>query len=96
MYYIYVIKNQYNKIYIGYTFDLEKRLKRHNGELPNKKTSFTSKNKGCWKYIYIEKTENKKIAIIREKYLKSYRGRLSIKKIINGLVDPPANRRADF
>jgi len=83
MYYTYVIKNEKNKIYIGNTNDLEKRKKRHNKILPNKKTSFTSKNKGQWEYLHIEKFETRKEAVIREKQLKSYQGRLFIKNKYN-------------
>ncbi len=51
MFYVYVIKNELsNKIYIGQTADLEKRLKRHNGELPVKKKGLLIKTKasGYW------------------------------------------------
>jgi putative endonuclease len=77
----------YNKekdaIYIGQTADLENRLLRHNGVLKNKKTSFTSKNSGCWKLIYEESFESRSAAIKREKELKSCQGRAFIKNLIN-------------
>ena len=80
MYYTYVIKNDKNKIYIGHTDNLEKRIKRHNKILPTKKSSYTFKNKGEWTYLYIEKFMTRKEAIIRERQLKSYQGRLFIKR----------------
>jgi putative endonuclease len=83
MYYTYVIKNEKDKIYIGQTNNLAKRIKRHNRVLPNKKNSFTSKNKGQWEYLHIEKFKIRKEAIFREKQLKSYQGRLSIKNKYN-------------
>jgi len=52
MFTTYVIFNENNKIYIGQTSDLEKRMKRHNGMLKSKKKSFTSKNKGIWSGIF--------------------------------------------
>ena len=85
MYYVYVIQNKRSeKTYIGYTAHLKKRLLRHNNILPNKKTSYTSKNKGKWKVVYKERYNIKQDAIKREKELKSYRGRQYIKKIITG------------
>ena len=73
--YTYVIYNQeVDKFYIGQTNNLEKRLARHNNKLPNKKTSFTSKNKGVWQLVYQEQYLNRAQTIKREKYLKSYRG----------------------
>jgi predicted GIY-YIG superfamily endonuclease len=79
-YYVYVIQNNKGKIYIGQTSNLEKRLLRHNQILASKKISYTYKNKsGDWKLIYKEMINNRKEAIIREKYLKSHHGRDEIK-----------------
>ncbi len=83
MFWVYVIINNKDKIYIGQTSNLENRLNRHNGFLSNKKTSYTSKNKGLWKIIYQEKYFTRKEALLREKYLKSHVGRQLIR---NGLV----------
>lgn len=80
MFTTYVIQNSESSvIYIGQTADLDKRLKRHNGLLPNKATSFTSRNKGTWKLIYSEVFSTRKEAMKREKELKSSRGRTFIK-----------------
>lgn len=76
MFSVYAIYNRVrNKIYIGYTLDLEKRIKRHNGILKNNKKAFTSKNKGKWELIYTEQLPTRKDAIKKEKELKSYKGR---------------------
>ncbi|MFA5197649.1 MAG: GIY-YIG nuclease family protein [Patescibacteria group bacterium] len=82
MYCVYAIKNEWNKIYIGQTSDLEERLKRHNGILKNKKSSYTHKNKGTWILFYKEELPTRKEAMAREKYLKTYRGRIFLKNLL--------------
>ncbi len=69
-----------NKIYIGHTDNLKKRLQRHNKELPSKNSSFTSKNNGKWFLIYKEEFQTRKEATKREKELKSYQGRRFIRE----------------
>jgi len=82
MFFAYVVKNQNNgKIYVGHTINLEDRLKRHNHLLPNKSKSYTSKNRGRWLLVYKEWFTTRKEAIVREKQLKSFRGREFIKKL---------------
>ena len=79
MFTVYVLYSEkYNKIYIGYTSNIEQRFLSHN-ELS--KTGYTVKYRP-WKIIYTEKFENKKEAIQREKQLKSSRGRNFIRKEI--------------
>ncbi|MDP2649769.1 MAG: GIY-YIG nuclease family protein [bacterium] len=81
MYYIYALYNrEYNKIYIGQTEDLEERLKLHRKKIFA--NSFTSRFDGDWNLIYKEIAENRKQALLREKQLKSYRGREFIKRYI--------------
>jgi len=85
LFFVYVIKNDSNgKIYIGQTDNIDKRIARHNNKFLNKKSSYTFKNadSGVWKLIYSEKFPTRKEAVIREKQLKSSRGRSFIKSII--------------
>ena len=70
---------KFDKIYIGYTSDLEKRLLFHN-KLATK--GWTVKFRP-WKIIYKEEYETKPEAMKREKQLKSYQGRLFIRKLID-------------
>ncbi len=82
-FFVYAIYNkEKNKIYIGHTINLENRLKRHNGLLKNKNKSFTSKNSGVWEIIYNENLNARKEAILREKQLKSAKGREFVKSLI--------------
>jgi len=84
MYYVYILKLNTKKIYIGYTSDLSVRLKRHNQILPSKKSSFTYKNHGIWKVVYKEIFNSKEKAQDREKELKTSRGREFIHNFLNG------------
>ena len=54
--------------YVGYTNNIQKRLKLHNS---NKGAKFTKGRK--WKVIYLEKFATKKEAISREYYIKTKR-----------------------
>ncbi|MGB9847741.1 MAG: GIY-YIG nuclease family protein [Minisyncoccia bacterium] len=82
MYYVYLLKDEFSKIYIGYTHDLRKRLKEH----LNKRV-FTTKRMGNIKLIYYEAYWSEDLAKLREKKLKqfgsTYQGlikRLGLKK----------------
>jgi putative endonuclease len=78
-YVVYVLVSERKKIYIGYTAYLEKRLHRHNNQLPNKKSSFSHKNGSQWKVVYTESFDTRSEAMKREKELKSFRGRESVR-----------------
>ena len=83
--YVYAVYNrENNKIYIGQTENLKERLRLHN----NKEFtgSYTSRFSGNWELIYNEEVITRKEALVREKQLKSYRGREFIKKLINSPV----------
>jgi putative endonuclease len=70
---------KYDKIYIGYTSNLQQRLLSHN-ELATK--GWTIKFRP-WQLIYKEKFETKSEAMKREKQLKSYQGRTFIRNLID-------------
>jgi putative endonuclease len=75
---VYVLySEQFNKHYVGFTSDIEARIKSHN-ELSTK--GYTIKYRP-WKLIYTEEYENKKTAMQREKFLKSGKGREFIKAL---------------
>jgi len=83
MYYVYAVYNRkYKKIYIGQTLNLEERVRIHNDKVF--RNSYTARFDGGWKVIYKEVAKNRKTALIREKQLKSYRGREFIKNFIPG------------
>ena len=79
MFYTYVLYSEkFDKIYIGYSSDLQNRIIAHNHP---KNKGWTNKFKP-WKLVYYETFESKKEALIREKQLKSAKGRAFIHKNI--------------
>ena len=66
-YYVYMLKSMgYKSVtYVGYTNNMNNRLKQHN---TGKGAKFTRGRK--WKIIYKEKFRSKKEAILREYYIK--------------------------
>ncbi|MCL4397895.1 GIY-YIG nuclease family protein [Patescibacteria group bacterium] len=79
-YFVYALYNaEGNKIYIGQTSDIDRRLKEHNLKVGK---HYTAQARGEWKVIYKEYLESKTEALKREKQLKSCQGRLFIKKLI--------------
>jgi len=79
MFTVYVLYSEkYNKIYIGYTSNLDDRFKSHN-KLGTK--GWTIKYRP-WKIIHTEEFKTKKDAITREKQLKSGQGRQWIRNTL--------------
>ncbi|MCL5094081.1 MAG: GIY-YIG nuclease family protein [Patescibacteria group bacterium] len=82
--FVYALFNEENnKIYIGQTNDLSRRIKEHNTKSLNK-GHFTAHFQGQWKLIYKEEAANRSIAIARERELKSHQGRNFLKQYIPG------------
>ncbi len=72
MYSVYILySKKFDKIYIGYTSNLTERLLSHN-ELAKK--GWTLKYRP-WTLVYSEDLETKERAVIKEKQLKSGKGR---------------------
>ena len=69
MFYTYVLKNKEEKMYIGYTSNIQKRLSQHNQGL-----NISTKRYLPWKIIYYEACLNKNDAMRREQYLKTTQG----------------------
>ncbi len=85
MFYTYVLYSRaFDKIYIGYTSNLESRFKSHN-ELSVK--GYTVKFRP-WIIAFSEQFDSKAEAMKREKQLKSSRGRAYIREklVSDGLI----------
>ena len=66
---------QYNKIYIGYTSDLEQRMLSHN-KLGKKEWTIKFRP---WDLVFTEEFDSKDQAMRREKQLKSAKGRAFVR-----------------
>jgi putative endonuclease len=75
-YYSYVLQSMKDlKFYTGYTKDLKLRFEHHNKGLVE-----STKERRPLKLIYYEACLNQDDAIRREKYLKSYHGKMFLQK----------------
>ena len=77
MWTVYAITNGQEKVYVGMTSNLPRRIRQH-----NRGASIWTKDKGPWKLVYKKDFINSKIARSHEKYLKGGAGRKMIKKDI--------------
>ncbi|MBI5700354.1 GIY-YIG nuclease family protein [Candidatus Saganbacteria bacterium] len=78
MFYIYILENDVNKHYIGYTSkDPIERLEEHNRSKGN-----WTRYKGPWKLVYQESFLTKEEASRREKQIKNYKGGQAFKKLV--------------
>ena len=79
-FYVYILQSvRDGSYYIGYTYNLEKRVFQHN----DAKTGYSSK-KSPWILVYSESYDIKSSAIKRELFLKKQKNRDFIKKLIAG------------
>ena len=76
MLYTYILQSEKdNNFYVGFTADLKQRFEQHQrGLVPS------TKDRRPLKLIYYEACLNQSAATKREKYLKSYHGKMFLKK----------------
>ena len=78
-FYVYILFSaSQNKYYVGYSTDLEQRIRKHNA----KHKGFTGKA-ADWVLVYSESYESKKSAMEREQKIKSWKSRKMIQQLIN-------------
>jgi len=78
MYTVYILKSQKSgKYYIGYTSDINQRIKYHNSG-----KNISTKKGIPWAIIYTEQFKDKKSAWLRERQIKKYKGGEAFKKLI--------------
>ena len=79
--YFYILQSlRDHKYYIGETHDVNSRLLYHNSGLQR-----STKSRIPFRLIIIEEYENRQMALIREKQIKSWKGGNSFKKLIEGM-----------
>ena len=82
MYYTYVLKSKMDgKFYTGYTKDLKLRFKEH-----NQGSVSSTKPRRPFELVYYEACIDRADATKREKYLKTYHGKMFIKKRIKSYL----------
>jgi len=96
-YYVYILSNKNNTLYIGVTSNLVKRIYEHRNDLV---AGFTNKYK-VHKLIYFEIVNDIKTAIQREKQLKNWHRQWKIdliksknpnwKDLYNSIIDPESS-----
>ena len=75
LHYVYILQfKRDNKFYTGYTKNLKLRLEEH-----KKRKVESTKHRGPFKLVYFEGCLNQQDATHREKYLKTYLGKMFLK-----------------
>lgn len=81
-YYVYVLESiNFDRIYIGYTIDLRKRVAKH-----NRAVNFSTKPYIPWRLIFYEAYLKKEDAKRREKYLKTNQGARLLKRMLKEYI----------
>ena len=79
VYFVYILHSESaDRYYIGYTSNLEERLKKHR----SKNRGFTS-IASDWKIVYTEEFLTKEAAMHREKKIKSWKSKIMIERLIS-------------
>ena len=87
LYYVYVLQSSKdNKFYTGYSENLKLRFEEH-----RKGRVESTKNRRPLELIYYESCLDKKDAIHREKYLKTYHGKMFIKNRLKSYLTGCSN-----
>lgn len=87
-YFVYILQSLKDKsYYVGYSTDPLIRLKKHNSA----HKGYTATKKP-WELVYVETLEDKRQAIIREKYSKSQKSSIYLAK----LIDDSSNQAQTF
>ena len=70
MHSVYVLRNPQGRLYVGSTFDLERRVLQHQGD-----EGGWTRGRGPWELVHYEHFHNRAEAMGRERELKSGHGR---------------------
>ena len=90
--FVYILKNNKGKHYTGITkLKPEMRLLRH-----NKGDVYATRFGRPWTIVYIEKHDNYKLARIREKQIKSWKGGNAFKRFLSKFAGSSNGRTSPF
>ena len=82
-YYIYILKSKSKDfIYVGFTQDLRRRLKEHNN-----KEELSTKHYAPFELIFYEAYISKRDAMRREEYLKTTKGKITLKTMLRETLE---------
>jgi len=77
-YYVYLLRSvNFDKLYIGYSTDLKKRVAKHNRAVNKSTKSYVP-----WRLVFYEAYLDKNDAKRREKYLKTNQGSRLLKRML--------------
>jgi len=80
MFHAYVLRSELTgRLYIGSTSDLRRRIDEHNGGLAT-----ATKNRGPWRLVHSEEYPTRSLAVRRERYLKTGKGRQELRRLLEG------------
>ena len=80
MYFVYVLRNAEGRLYIGFTSDLDRRVRRHQeGE------AGWTRSRGPWTLVYHEAYTDRSEALRRERHLKGGRANQELRGGLVGL-----------
>ena len=92
MYYVYVLLSEKDeRFYTGFTDDLHRRIEEH-----NRGDGVSTKSRIPFKLIYYEWCITKEDAVIREKNLKSGRGKRYLRSRLKCYLEREGKGMADF
>jgi putative endonuclease len=80
MFHTYVLRSELTgRLYIGSASDLRRRIDEHNAGLAT-----ATKNRGPWRLVRSEEYPTRSLAVRRERYLKTGKGRQELTHLLEG------------
>jgi putative endonuclease len=84
MFHVYVLRSELTgRFYIGSTSDLRRRIDEHNAGLAT-----ATKNREPWRLAYSEGYPTRSLAMKRERYFKTGKGREELTDLLDGKKPP--------
>jgi putative endonuclease len=79
MFFVYVVRSiKTGRLYTGFTSNLDWRLAQHNRGITK-----STKNRGPWELVHVERFATRAEAMRRERHLKTGQGREELKRLLD-------------